>query len=298
MSASPLSAPSQELAPQTMDQELFSQYFESLSQPSPVGEWYTSPVVSASVHSSPEIATPLDMHLSPSALKLETLMTTQQQPSSTTTTMAPSPLANDLDMAEILNSPLFTTSSPVQSTPIMTPAMAPGDMFSDLQQDLPAALAAFVAAVSLPQDQQQQQQQQAMPTTPLPTTDALFGTVTPVETTSIPVSRSSSATSTSSSSGRKRTSAMATLPPDEAAVKRQKNTDAARRSRLKKVMKMESLEKRVADLERLNAQLLLRVAVLDSEKSHLQSKESAHEDRVKTLEAQLAEAHKALSSRA
>lgn len=84
---------------------------------------------------------------------------------------------------------------------------------------------------------------------------------------------------------------------DEAAVKRQKNTDAARRSRLKKVMRMESLENRVAELERMNSQLLLRSAVLDSEKAGLEAKAHAAEQRIHSLEQQLIEAHKALTTR-
>ncbi|CAO3669879.1 unnamed protein product [Umbelopsis ramanniana] len=84
---------------------------------------------------------------------------------------------------------------------------------------------------------------------------------------------------------------------DDAAVKRQKNTDAARRSRLKKVMRMESLETRVAELERMNSQLLLRSAVLDSEKAGLEAKAHAAEQRIHSLEQQLIEAHKALTTR-
>ncbi|KAI7865790.1 hypothetical protein BDF14DRAFT_1711897, partial [Spinellus fusiger] len=84
------------------------------------------------------------------------------------------------------------------------------------------------------------------------------------------------------------------FPVCEATIKRQKNTDAARRSRLKKVMRMESLEIRVAELEKVNTGLLMRVAVLDSEKSNLLVKETSYENRIKVLEAQLAEAHKIL----
>ncbi|KAI8638157.1 hypothetical protein BD408DRAFT_423421, partial [Parasitella parasitica] len=58
---------------------------------------------------------------------------------------------------------------------------------------------------------------------------------------------------------------------DEAAQKRQKNTDAARRSRLKKIVKMETLEKQVTELESDNSRLTTRVAVLESEKSALLS---------------------------
>ncbi|OBZ90650.1 G-box-binding factor 1 [Choanephora cucurbitarum] len=84
---------------------------------------------------------------------------------------------------------------------------------------------------------------------------------------------------------------------DEIALKRQKNTDAARRSRLKKLMKMESLEKRVSELESDNNQLNTRIAVLESEKSGLTSKDQSLQERIRVLEAQLAEAHRALTSR-
>ncbi|KAI8997649.1 hypothetical protein BDB01DRAFT_771825 [Pilobolus umbonatus] len=85
---------------------------------------------------------------------------------------------------------------------------------------------------------------------------------------------------------------------DEIAQKRQKNTDAARRSRLKKIIKMESLEKRVHELESVNATLNTRVAVLESEKGSLLVKDKGLEDRIRVLEAQLAEAHKALTFKA
>ncbi|OBZ84535.1 hypothetical protein A0J61_07415 [Choanephora cucurbitarum] len=85
---------------------------------------------------------------------------------------------------------------------------------------------------------------------------------------------------------------------DEAAQKRQKNTDAARRSRLKKIIKMETLEKQVTELESDNARLTTRVAVLESEKSALVSKDKDLEERIRVLEAQLAEAHRALTTTA
>ncbi|CAO3591113.1 unnamed protein product [Absidia cylindrospora] len=84
---------------------------------------------------------------------------------------------------------------------------------------------------------------------------------------------------------------------DDIAMKRQKNTDAARRSRLKKLVKMEALEARVVELETDNTRLSTRIAVLESEKSGLESKDKGLEERIRTLEAQLAEAHKALTSR-
>lgn len=83
---------------------------------------------------------------------------------------------------------------------------------------------------------------------------------------------------------------------DEIALKRQKNTDAARRSRLKKLVKMEQLEQKISDLESDNHRLTTRIAVLESEKSGLESKDHSLEDRIRVLEAQLAEAHKALTT--
>jgi hypothetical protein len=240
-----------------------------------------------STHSSPEIATPLDTHLSPSASKLDQIPACDF---GTAIGVGVGDVGADLDMSEILNSPIF--DSPVTAmTPVMTPATPHLDMFSNLNQDLPSALAAFVAAVS---------------STPAPISSAAAivpattGTVTSLTSSPAVQHRSTTGIATSSTSpdvSRKRSSPADEAPLDEAALKRQKNTDAARRSRLKKVMKMEAYEKRVSDLERMNAQLLLRVAVLDSEKSHLLTKESSHESRIKTLEAQLAEAHKALASR-
>ncbi|CAO3636991.1 unnamed protein product [Cunninghamella echinulata] len=288
----------------TMEQDLF-EFFDSLSQPSPVGEWFTSSPshqpLPSSAHSSPEIATPLDIHLSP-PVKVENIPTSRVQATSLIGATASAATntnvggmngmnGGDLDMSEILNSPLFDSPS---STPAMTPAMPQVDMFSELHQDLPSALAAFVAAVSSVTNNNTSSSNTSTPIIPtLPLN---------VNMSNDNTSSSSSSSNNNNNNNRKRSHSSSnddntTMSADEAAIKRQKNTDAARRSRLKKVMKMESLEKRVNELERMNAQLLLRVAVLDSEKSHLQTKEATHEARIKTLENQLAEAHKALASR-
>lgn len=283
----------------TMEQDLF-EFFDSLSQPSPVGEWFTTPShqpLPSSAHSSPEIATPLDIHLSP-PVKVENIPASRVQATSligATGSTATNMNGGDLDMSEILNSPLFDSPS---STPAMTPAMPQVDMFSELHQDLPSALAAFVAAVSSVTSNNNNNTSNT--STPIIPTLPLNVNVNNSNVSSSPSPSSSS--SNINNNNRKRSHSSSnddntTLTADEAAIKRQKNTDAARRSRLKKVMKMESLEKRVNELERMNAQLLLRVAVLDSEKSHLQTKEATHEARIKTLENQLAEAHKALASR-
>lgn len=257
---------------QEMDDEVFQQLFDSLTQfggePAPVmsPDW-----MQQSVHSSPEIATPHDPFMtSPSA---------QSKPLGDG--------APDLDVSALLNSPLFdvvptvapaapSSSSSSPAPPPSTPAVSvpqlqhcqPIAPFDDLFLDL----SSFVGTVSTPAPAQQ---------SPPP-----------------PPSAPAPAATTPTFSARKRARPSdqgRPSPQDEAAIKRQKNTDAARRSRLRKVLKMEALERRVAELEKMNTALLLRAAVLESEKASLVSKEASFERRIKDLESQLAEAHRSLA---
>lgn len=84
---------------------------------------------------------------------------------------------------------------------------------------------------------------------------------------------------------------------EEVVAKRAKNTDAARRSRLKKLIRLEGLEAKVSDLETANNDLSMKIAILETEKSGFVSKEAEQIARIEQLEAQLAEAHAALSKR-
>ncbi|RIB10648.1 hypothetical protein C2G38_1979478, partial [Gigaspora rosea] len=84
---------------------------------------------------------------------------------------------------------------------------------------------------------------------------------------------------------------------EELAIKRAKNTDAARRSRLRKVLKMESLEKQVNELKIENKKFQTRVAVLESEKKGLKDKNIEKDNRIRLLEKQLAESHERLINR-
>ncbi|KAF7724711.1 hypothetical protein EC973_000819 [Apophysomyces ossiformis] len=259
----------------------FQQLFQSLApQPDPVfDEWLNTDFSSTdSVHSSPEITTPLDVFLAspPFPTKDDIPACAEVAPG------AGRPI--DLDMSEILKSPLPAPSM----DPLVLPT--PAQLFAEMGQVLPAALAAFATNSAVPKSPV------SIPATKPATSHAPSASVaamSPITSASTP------AFSASPKAGQKRSNSSSDekTPMDEAAIKRQKNTDAARRSRLKKVMKMESLEKRVAELEKINANLLLRVAVLDSEKSNLKAKESSYENRIQVLETQLAEAHKALASR-
>ncbi|OUM56946.1 hypothetical protein PIROE2DRAFT_18230 [Piromyces sp. E2] len=78
----------------------------------------------------------------------------------------------------------------------------------------------------------------------------------------------------------------------ELALKRQKNTEAARRSRMRKVLKMETLENHVKRLEADNKNLSIRLAMLESNRIEWETKEKKLLEKIKTLEEQLAEARK------
>ncbi|KAI9312102.1 hypothetical protein BX666DRAFT_2031292 [Dichotomocladium elegans] len=80
----------------------------------------------------------------------------------------------------------------------------------------------------------------------------------------------------------------------DAAMRRQRNTDAARRSRLRKAQKMEGLEQRVKKLQVINGRLVVQLAVLQKECAAVRRKHDRQEQRVHELEARLAEAHEAL----
>ncbi|KAF9961150.1 hypothetical protein BGZ72_004655 [Mortierella alpina] len=84
---------------------------------------------------------------------------------------------------------------------------------------------------------------------------------------------------------------------EEVLAKRAKNTDAARRSRLKKTVKLESLEVKVSDLESTNTRLNMRIAVLETERTGFLVKEAEQNARIAQLEAKVIEAHLALTTR-
>jgi hypothetical protein len=75
---------------------------------------------------------------------------------------------------------------------------------------------------------------------------------------------------------------------DETALKRAKNTDAARRSRHKKLVKMEGLEQRVAELEVENSMFETKLNEVELERSLLADKDQMQQARIQELERMLA----------
>jgi len=63
---------------------------------------------------------------------------------------------------------------------------------------------------------------------------------------------------------------------------------------MRKVVKMESLEQRVADLDAEKCGLTVKVAVLEAEKAGWEAREVELVERLRKMETQLAEAHQAL----
>ncbi|KAI9306207.1 hypothetical protein BJ944DRAFT_263946 [Cunninghamella echinulata] len=71
---------------------------------------------------------------------------------------------------------------------------------------------------------------------------------------------------------------------DEDTLKRRKNTHAARKSRLKKLLHIEHLEQQIHQLQTENAKLVLNNAVLESDKKSFLAKEIEYKKRIKYLE--------------
>ncbi|KAJ3073039.1 hypothetical protein HDU99_002048 [Rhizoclosmatium hyalinum] len=81
---------------------------------------------------------------------------------------------------------------------------------------------------------------------------------------------------------------------DDAAKKRARNTEAARKSRARKAARVDSLEAQVDALEGDKARLSTRLAVLESDASSFAQREYDLKRRVALLENQLLESHRAL----
>jgi len=116
---------------------------------------------------------------------------------------------------------------------------------------------------------------------PVVSSDAASKTVSPAKTTS----------------SNKKRAASVEDEPEEVLAKRAKNTDAARRSRLKKLVKLETLETKAHELETTNNRLNMRIAVLETEKNNFLIKDAEQAARIAQLEAKVVEAHLALTNR-
>ncbi|KAI8913959.1 hypothetical protein DFJ77DRAFT_55335 [Powellomyces hirtus] len=85
---------------------------------------------------------------------------------------------------------------------------------------------------------------------------------------------------------------------DELALKRRRNTEAARRSRERKAVRMQALENQVDQLEALNSSMSHKLGLVEKERAIFAVREAELNRRIQTLEASLREAHDALMARA
>ena len=99
----------------------------------------------------------------------------------------------------------------------------------------------------------------------------------------------SSSTFESTSSSRKRSNCDSPTISDELAIKRARNTEAARKSRQLKKDKMISLEQQVAKLTLKNTELETDIKVLQAEKKSLKRKDKDNKNAIKMLECKLTE---------
>lgn len=106
------------------------------------------------------------------------------------------------------------------------------------------------------------------------------------------VSETSSSNDDSSvqySASRKRSKGGADASTKDIAIKRQRNTDAARRSRLRKALKLQSLEHEVTELKSENKALAGQVSTLEARQVEFASREKSLKGRIQELERQLRE---------
>jgi hypothetical protein len=123
-----------------------------------------------------------------------------------------------------------------------------------------------------------------------------------ISATTVALTSEQSKTLTNNSSSRKKAFIKFVKDPqtitEDLIRKRAKNTEAARRSRQRKLERMESLEKQVAELTIENNELKTRLTVLEIEKKSLEEKNLDKDSMIKLLERQLTEAHQRILNRA
>ncbi|KAG0042924.1 hypothetical protein BGZ83_012024 [Gryganskiella cystojenkinii] len=192
------------------------------------------------------------------------------------------PWSEDLEKAVMAQAAMGVTvaaPAPAVAAPLVTPASPVGQTMGSpllIPKAEPMEIEFSKSSVSLPMSR-------SVSASPSPSPEEEEEETSPVPTSGAPVKRS-----------KKRV-----LTPEEreeeVVAKRAKNTDAARRSRLKKLIRLEGLELKISDLETTNSSLNMKIAILETEKTGFMTKEIEQAARIAQLEAQLAEAHAALA---
>ncbi|KAI8583757.1 hypothetical protein K450DRAFT_219859 [Umbelopsis ramanniana AG] len=112
----------------------------------------------------------------------------------------------------------------------------------------------------------------------------ILGSTLPVQQTDVLSESSSSVSSRKTTKQRSKRDGSATK---DIVTKRQRNTDAARRSRLRKALKLQSLENEVSELKAENITLAGQVSSLEARQAEFASREQTLKTRIQELESQL-----------
>ncbi|KAI8360213.1 hypothetical protein B0O80DRAFT_197164 [Mortierella sp. GBAus27b] len=259
-----------------------------------------APVAPIATAAAPVLApaTPL-LHLTPEAVQQAAAALNIPWSKSLETAVLAQSLLASLPLA--LQLPLKPTAAPVSpaipaAQPLATsPAMSPKQEQRAMSPSSPIPAAAVAVSPS------PEPASPVMATTPRPSLSILSSTQAPVSDTSsvkAAVYKSAYRSAALPMAGMKR-DRMFSDPPsvldgkdlsemDEIALKRAKNTDAARRSRHKKLVRMEGLEQRVAELEVENSMFESKLNEVELERSLLADKDQMQQARIQELETMLA----------
>jgi chromosome segregation ATPase len=112
----------------------------------------------------------------------------------------------------------------------------------------------------------------------------ILGSTLPVQQTDMLSETSSSISSRKTTKERSKRDGSSTK---DIVTKRQRNTDAARRSRLRKALKLQSLENEVSELKAENLTLAGQVSSLEASQAEFASREQTLKTRIQELESQL-----------
>jgi hypothetical protein len=256
---------------------------------------------------APMVATPTPMlQLTPEAVQqAAAALNIPWSKSLETAVLAQSLLASIPMALQLPLKPAMTASPATPAAQASTsPAMSPKQSERTLTPESPStpAPAAIVTAAATPAaaDVVSGLASPVSPTTPRTSLPILSSTQTPVSGSSsvkATVYKSAYRSAALPCSGLKRDRGYEEPPSvldgrdvsemDEVALKRAKNTDAARRSRHKKLVKMEGLEQRVAELEIENSMFEAKLNEVELERSLLADKDHMQQARIQELETML-----------
>ncbi|KAK3843324.1 MAG: hypothetical protein J3R72DRAFT_116295 [Linnemannia gamsii] len=252
---------------------------QSMSSPSPLFG-----LTAAAVPAAPATAAPM-MPLTPEAVQQAAAALNIPWSKSLETAVLAQSLLASIQMPTAIKPSVAPLSPAPQSPPVLLPKQT--------ERAISPAAPVMSAPIA------EQRAPSLAPATPRPSLSILSSSQTPVPGMSVTATTYKSAYRSASipHSSLKRSRETSEPPSvldgkdvnemDETALKRAKNTDAARRSRHKKLVRMEGLEQRVAELEVENSMFETKLNEVELERSLLADKDQMQQARIQELERML-----------